>query len=523
MADFDAIVIGSGHNGLACALYLADAGWRVLVLERAAQVGGAVRTSEVLLPGYRSDLYATNFGAFLASPLYRDFQDALDAAGLEFLSNRCSSASVYPGGRATRIYADSQATEVELASSAPRDLHAWRELLRLHQRTAPKILPLHYCALPSAAMLGHLARLCSSPADALRVGRILTQSVRNFLNAHLRSEQLKGALAPWSMHFDLGPDASAGAVYPFMMGIGAAVRPIPIVKGGAARLPETMRSLIDARGGQVRTSAEATRVIVRGARAVGVELASGEILDARRAVVANVTPRRLFGQLVSADYLPIGFLRRMRAFEYGLGTFVLHLALARPLEWRAAPDLAQFNTVHIGGALEDLRQAHAEALTGLLPRRPLLIVGQPTCLDRTRAPDGRHIARIHVRGVPPTIAGDAAGVIAERTWDAAKERFADRLLALLESHAPNAREALVARHAMSPVDLERENPNFVGGDCCSGSHRLGQNYLLRPIPGWSRYATPIHCLYMVGASTWAGASLNGTSGHQVARKLLGMD
>lgn len=237
-------------------------------------------------------------------------------------------------------------------------------------------------------------------------------------------------------------------------------------------------------------------------------------------MIANVTPSLLFGCLVPEDELPSGFFRRIRRFRYGPGTFVLHLALDRKLEWRAAEDLANFSYVHLCASREEIGRTYAQSLSGTLPDRPLLIVSQTTVIDPSRAPAGRHVARVHVRAVPAEIRDDAAGRIDGRDWPAATEPFADRLIDLVAEHAPNIKDALLARHAVSPLDLESQNPNLVGGDCVSGSHHLDQNYWRRPLPGWSRYGTPVKQLHMIGASTWPGGGILGTSGHLLARRLL---
>jgi phytoene dehydrogenase-like protein len=150
----------------------------------------------------------------------------------------------------------------------------------------------------------------------------------------------------------------------------------------------------------------------------------------------------------------------------------------------------------------------------------MLVVSQTTQIDPSRAPAGKHVARIHARAFPAMIAGDAAGQIAERDWDAVKDRVADRLVDLLAEHAPNLKDVLLARHVVSPLDLERGNPNLIGGDCNGGSHHLDQHYFFRPLLGWSRYRTPIRQLYMVGASTWPGGGVNAASGYLLAKQLL---
>lgn len=214
------------------------------------------------------------------------------------------------------------------------------------------------------------------------------------------------------------------------------------------------------------------------------------------------------------------YIRRIRRFRYGPGTVVVHLALGRKLEWRGAEDLAEFSTVHLCGEVDDIAKTYEQSRSGYLPARPLLVVSQTTQVDPSRAPPGQHVARIQARAFPPEIVGDAAGRIDGRDWESVKESVADRLIDILEEYAPNVKTALLARHVVSPSDLERGNPNLIGGDCNSGSHHLDQFYLCRPMIGWSRYGTPIRQLYMTGASTWPGAGVNGSSGYLVAQRLL---
>jgi phytoene dehydrogenase-like protein len=158
-------------------------------------------------------------------------------------------------------------------------------------------------------------------------------------------------------------------------------------------------------------------------------------------------------------------------------------------------------------------------MAGLLPAEPVLVVGQPTAIDPSRVPPGRHILWVQVRVLPSAIRGDAAGVIEARDWDAAKEPYADRVIDLIERYAPGTKAKVLARYDESPADLERRNPNLVGGDNLAGSHHLSQNFLFRPVPGWVRWRTPVENLYLIGASTWPGAGTGAGSGYMLAKTL----
>jgi phytoene dehydrogenase-like protein len=201
---------------------------------------------------------------------------------------------------------------------------------------------------------------------------------------------------------------------------------------------------------------------------------------------------------------------------------MIHLAVDRLPDWRAGAALQSFAYVHVAPDLAMMARVYAEACAGLLPAEPVLVVGQPTAIDPTRAPSGKHVLWVQVRVLPAEIKGDALGVIGARDWDVAKEPYADRVMAILERYAPGLRSSVLARAIFSPRDLERENPNLIGGDSLSGSHHLDQNFLFRPAAGWSRYRTPVRSLYLCGASTWPGAGTGAGSGFMLGKMLAGI-
>ena len=198
---------------------------------------------------------------------------------------------------------------------------------------------------------------------------------------------------------------------------------------------------------------------------------------------------------------------------------MIHVACDNLPDWTAGPELQHFAYVHLAPSLDMMSRTYNEALAGFLPGEPVVVVGQPTAIDPSRAPQGKHILWIQVRVLPAVIRGDAAGKIEGKDWAEVKEAYADRVMAILESYAPGFAKKILGRAVFSPLDLERENPNLLGGDNLAGSHHLSQNFLFRPVPGWSRYKTPVDGLYLVGASTWPGAGVGAGSGFMLARML----
>jgi len=291
--------------------------------------------------------------------------------------------------------------------------------------------------------------------------------------------------------------------------------------GGAGTIIAAMAKTLTALGGTLLTDAEVRRVTVVGGKATGVALADGRELAARRAVIANLHPKLLFGRLLPGEEGRSPAAQRIAALRPGPATMMIHLALSALPAWTAGSELARFAYVHLAPSLAAMARAYAEAAEGLLPAEPVLVVGQPTAIDPSRAPAGQHVLWVQVRVLPATIRGDAVGAIAARDWDAAKDAYAERVLDIIERYAPGLRGNILGRAVLSPLDLERDNPSLVGGDSLSGSHHLDQYYLFRPARGWSRYKTPVPGLYMIGASTWPGAGTGAGSGFMLAKMLAG--
>ena len=278
-------------------------------------------------------------------------------------------------------------------------------------------------------------------------------------------------------------------------------------------------SLLKSLGGEVRMSTTVDQISVDDERATGVTVESGDQLTARRAVIANLTPKVLFGGLVPSHLIPSRFQRRVDNYKHAPGTMMIHLAMDDLPDWSGSDTACEYAYVHVAPYMEDMSLAYQQAVAGLLPQRPTLVVGQPTAVDPSRAPEGKHILWVQVRVVPGTILGDAAETMQSRSWDSAGEPYADRVLDIIEDYAPGTQDKVLARHVLTPADLEADNPNLIGGDSLGGSHHLMQHFFLRPFPGWTKYRTPIKDLYMCGAGTWPGAGVGAGSGHLLGKRL----
>jgi phytoene dehydrogenase-like protein len=297
---------------------------------------------------------------------------------------------------------------------------------------------------------------------------------------------------------------------------------MPVPRGGGARLVDALAQLIRANGGTLETDHEVDRVLVDGGGVLGVRTTNGRELRSRL-VLCNVLPAQLYGRLLRDVRLPPSVAEGARRFKPGRSEMQIHFALSEPPDWQGDTRLGKTAILHVTPGLDGVSRAVNEADRGLLPAEATVVVGQPTTVDPSRAPDGAWILWVQLQELPWRVRGDAAGEldVGDGTWtDDVRERYADRIQQRIARHAPNLERAIRKRVALSPADLQAANPNLAQGDPYGGSLALDQNFLWRPFAAQPGHRTPIDGLYHIGASTWPGPGLGAGSGTLVAHELL---
>lgn len=519
-STYNAIFIGAGINALGGAIRLGEAGWRVLVLEKNDTPGGSIRTQELTLPGFHHDIGAINLNLFIGSPFYQQRQEALTRKGLRFVVADPSVGSVFEGGRFLGISSDGEKMAKMIAEFSAADVAAWKKWTKDFQDCALYLFRIFGSPAPeektSGQPFGDLEDVPSQLQAKIRA--LLMEAPRNLLSAYFESEEMRAMIAAWGLHLDHAPDIAGGSFFPFLESNIDSLQGITLAEGGSGEIIRAMTELLMDHGGKVRCGETVTEIIVEKGRACGVRLDNGELITASHAVVAGVTPTALLDLM--GDNLPATLLKRAQSWRYGPGTMTIHLALSSLPDWQAADARRSFY-VHIGPSLDYMERVYQEGCAGLLPAEPYCVVGQPTLYDTTRAPTGKHVLWIMVRCIPAEIKGDAAGKITGRNWTSqVRDAFADRVLDKIESYAPGLHRKILARAIYTPLDLEKLNPNLVGGDLCAGSVHLDQLYGQRPFPGHAHHAMPLPGLYMCGASTWPGGGASPGSGILAAERAL---
>jgi phytoene dehydrogenase-like protein len=518
MAEYDAVIVGSGVNSLACGALLARAGWRVCVLERNDWLGGAIHTAELTEPGFHHDVFSAWHPLWVGGAAHAQLGVELAARGLEYLNTDFPTATAYPDGEAAFLLRTADGNARELGPE-------WPGVLERFFPNADLAFGVLGTELWSASglALGSKALRRFGRAGVAAFTAELLQTSRDWLETTFASERAHGLLAPWVLHTGLGPDAAASGFMTQVIAVAVQEGGMPIPRGGGARLADALVRLIRDNGGVCETGKDVERVLVRQGRAAGVRLAGGETVAAERAVIANVTPTQLYGRLLDESEVPRQVADGAKRFRYGRAEMQIHFALSEPVRWEGDERLGQTAIVHLTPGLDGVSRAVNEAERGLLPAEATVVVGQPLSMDPSRAPAGKGLLWIQLQELPRVVKGDAAGSIdvGDGVWnDELRERYADRIQARLAQHIPNLESSILQRVALGPHDLERMNVNLLHGDPYGGALSLDQNFLWRPFAQAPGHATAVERLFHIGASTWPGPGLGAGSGTLVAQKLL---
>ena len=464
----DAIVVGSGPNGLAAAIMLARAGYSVRVYEAQPTVGGGARSAELTLPGFVHDTASTVHALALLSPFLKALP--LEQFGLQFAHPDAPFAHPLDDGSAVVV---ERSIGVTVNALDARDGRAYAALITPFVENSDMLME---------ALLGPFS--VRHPIVMAKFGRHAIRSAAGLANHVFASERTRAMFAGVAAHSMVPLDKLATSGYALGLLIAAHAVGWPVSRGGAQQLANALVAYLRSLGGEVVADTPVE------------SLAS---LPASRVVLLDITPRQLIG--LASDRLS-GFYRwRLTRYRYGPGVFKMDWALNAPVPWRA-PECRRAGTLHLGGSLAEIAAAERAAWQGRDCDRPYVLVTQPSVFDSTRAPAGKHTLWAYCH-VPQGSAHD----------------MRDRIERQIERFAPGFRDCIEAAHVMSPADLERSNANLVGGDIAGGAADLAQLYT-RPVASINPYRTSIGTVFLCSSSTPPGVGVHGMSGYHAARAAM---
>jgi phytoene dehydrogenase-like protein len=506
----DAVVIGAGPNGLVAANLLADRGWSVVVLEEAAEPGGAVRSGELVEPGFTNDLFSAFYPFAVASPHIRTLE--LERWGLRWLTSSVAVAHPDADGRCPVIALDIDQTAASLEEYARADGDAWRALYELWERVRSGALGAFFSPFPPVRPVLRLLRELG-PEGLLRFARFSMLPVRR-----LGEERFGGAGGPLllggnALLADVSPEMPLSGVFGWVLCSLGQQHGFPVPEGGAGNLTRALVRRLEAAGGQVLCGQPVTSIECRGGRVVAARTADNRH-EARRAVIADVGAPHLYRDLLSAETVPARMLDDLDHFQYDNGTVKVDWTLDGPIPWRAERARAA-GTVHVAKGMDALTVQSSQMARGLIPADPYLVMGQYGHFDPSRAPAGKDTAWAYTH-VPQRIVGDARGQITGSWGEADTATFADRMEEQVEALAPGFRSLIRGRHVFTPRTFEQENRNLVSGALNGGTAQIQQQLVFRPTPSLARPETPVEGLFLGSSSAHPGGGVHGGPGANAA-------
>jgi phytoene dehydrogenase-like protein len=521
MSNYDAIVIGAGHNGLVTAAYLAKAGKKVLVLERRTVIGGIAATEEIF-PGFK---FAT--AAHLASSFAGEVSADLDLTrhGLEILPLDPLLFAPNLNGAPLIIARDPAKAVEEIGRHSKNDASRYPEFCARLKTLAGFLRTIYGLSLPDKAKPGEFNLM-----ELLKVGlkfhglgdkegyeflRILPMSIADLLHEWFDSELLKASLAASSMLGSFVGPRQQGTAYNLLYHqIGesnGALRTAGFVRGGIGILTAALARAAQHLGAEIRVGAEVAKVVTKQGAASAVALVNGEEIAAT-AVVSSADVKRTFLELVEPTYLDPHFLLQVENIR-GRGTVAkINLALDSLPKFTQQESQAQLGgVIHIGPTLDYLERAADDAKYGRYSKHPFLEITIPSVGDPTLAPAGKHVMSVWVQSAPYGLR--------ESNWQDQREALGDMVVKLIDEYAPGFENSILHRQVLTPLDLE-QTYGLTGGHLYHAEMALDQIFFMRPVPGWARYRTPIDQLYLCGSGTHPGGGITGLPGYYAAKEVL---
>jgi len=528
---YDAVVIGAGHNGLACAAYLAGAGLAVCVLERRAVVGGAAVTEE-FHPGFRNS--TASYTVSLLAPQVID-ELKLAAHGLRIVKRPLANFLPLSADAFLKVGGGLAATRAEVARFSARDAERLPAYYAMLSRVADVLRGLlHMTPLNVGAHRGGRIGMAldawktARPFRALdRAGQrdvldLFTKSAGEVLDRWFESAPIKAAFGFDAVVGNFQSPYAPGSAYVLLHHVFGEVNgergQWGHAIGGMGAITQAMARECTARGVTIRTGAAVRRVDVERGRATGVVLENGETIGARQ-VVANVNPKLLFGSLVAAEHLDADFRARIDGYRCGSGTFRMNVALSALPDFACLPGASaqphHGSGIIVAPSLAYMERAYFDAKLYGWSRAPIVEMLIPSVVDGSLAPPGMHVASLFCQHAHPRL----ADVLPGHTWDDHRDEVADLMLDTVDAVAPNFRRSVLGRRVLSPLDLEREF-GLTGGDIFHGALALDQLFSARPVLGNADYRMPISGLYLCGAGAHPGGGVTGIPGRNAAREIL---
>jgi len=494
------VVIGGGHNGLIMAAYLAKAGLDVCVVEMRDKCGGAILTEELTVPGFKQDPFSADHGQLQANPLIRFDELGLKSKyGLKYVTYSPGNAFIFPDERALVVYGDVDKTCESISQFSMRDAEAYPKFLKACEGMSGILSNMFSPPPPFGTMISFL--------ESSEVGReylrLMMLSALDVAEDWFESEQMKSALVRSVSEILIPPQYKGTGNFVFKF---AASGTVVVPVGGSGVLVDKLEACFRDNGGTIRLSSPVKSIKVEAGKAEGVVLNTGEEILATKATISTINVKHLFLDMLRPEEMPPGFPEKIKRIRQSVFvTMKQDIALNEALQYKAGGDVDKTAYVRIMLSMEDMLRMFEEFSYGI-PQTRDMGMAELTLADPTRAPEGKHTLLVWQDEPYNLKEGGPA------KWDEIKQEIVDGGLETIQKHTKNlTSENILGRFVRTPLDLERYNPTWIGGDAQQMALLLPQFFANRPITGWANYRTPVKNLYMCGACTHPGPGVFGSS------------
>lgn len=509
--EYDAIIVGAGHNGLATAGYLAKEGLKVLVLERRDIVGGACVTEE-LIPGFKFNVASIVCG-LLQDDVVEDLE--LRKYGYDLITPNPSEMWLYPDGRSCSSWEDPNRTLEEFSQFSKKDAQAFLKLGEWIQKYKRY---LNLMAPGSPTRFADVAARFRTPEEEEDFRNLMMISMMDFLDQRFETQEVKGPLSAWgTVGMDLSP-RMRGTVFPMLFFFQADATGVPGVwgysKGGQGMITQTMAQSAQARGATIRTNAEITQILVKNGKSVGVVLKDGEEIRGK-VIASNADPKRTFLNLIEPQHLEESFRKKVGGIQMKGTFFKLLIAADATPQWKCFkgedPQGRDKAFIVIAPSPDYVHKGWEDCQEGRPSENPWLMIWDLSLIEDTYAPPGKHAIHIYGQYAPYDLK--------EGTWEEEKDRFARRIIDVISEYAPNLKDSVIDYVFLGPRDLE-ERFYLTEGTMFHGDLVGSQSFSLRPLAGSSNYHTPIRNLYLCGSGAHPGGCVTGAPGRNAAMEII---
>ncbi len=510
--DYEFLIAGGGHNGLACGAVLARAGFSVCVVERNEWIGGGCVTREVTLPGFKHDLYGSSHVWIHANPAFQEMQEELTQFGLEYLFEEDHITGLpHTDGPGIVIYRNVDKTCDSIAVYSKKDAARYREIYDDWGLIRDGFIRTMFFP-PNPPSFDPVS--FEQSVEGLARMREFNLSSRAFVHEKFENDFVRAAILGWALAPQIFPDTECAgqSFYILIPGIHTYGSAIP--RGGSQMMPNALARLIEAHGGRVMAGSAVDQFIVEKGECRGIRLVDGTEMLAKRAVVTGLGPKVSFLDCCDSNELPPDFVDACRRFSYGRVSICrAHFALNEAPVWTNGEEMTACGFQRIFHSVADIDRQYGEIVAGVAPTRPFLWVACWTTIDASRAPSGKHTLIVDTF-VPSVLRSG-------ESWDAIKESYThDVMLPILRRHTENMHaDNILGAYYDTGVSLEAANPCFVDGNTTGGERTLSQMGYFRPLPGYSQYKSPLKNLYMTGPSCHPGGGIT-AMGTITARVIL---